>query len=339
MRTAKGIGFYLLVLMCGDAHAQQQALTFDNYAESKSFKTPLDSASGILLDGAIPDRGGGALSNTFNFISGATELSMSASWRLAPTDVRTVGVNIDLFDSNNNLVKSDTFSGVVGNLAQSQFVATQLVAGGSYKLVVTGTAAEGSRYQIGLLSGSVAAPIPTSPLVPTSANTSLFDTLVGSKTYGGIFNAGDTLTIDGIFTETGSITNRAAIRINGTLSAGIEWLVAPGSQRTVGVNVDVFDASNNLVVTDTLVGIFDGEAFSQFVATGLVGDYTLVFTGNALDGGRYRIHLGTDLIPPGFEPIQASVPEPSTWAMMILGFVGVGFMAYRGKSKPAPMAA
>jgi hypothetical protein len=33
------------------------------------------------------------------------------------------------------------------------------------------------------------------------------------------------------------------------------------------------------------------------------------------------------------------VPEPSTWAMMILGFAGVGFMAYRRKSKPALMAA
>ena len=35
----------------------------------------------------------------------------------------------------------------------------------------------------------------------------------------------------------------------------------------------------------------------------------------------------------------ASVPEPSTWAMMILGFAGIGFMAYRRKSKPALMAA
>jgi hypothetical protein len=33
------------------------------------------------------------------------------------------------------------------------------------------------------------------------------------------------------------------------------------------------------------------------------------------------------------------VPEPSTWAMMILGFAGVGFMAYRRKSKPALMTA
>jgi hypothetical protein len=35
----------------------------------------------------------------------------------------------------------------------------------------------------------------------------------------------------------------------------------------------------------------------------------------------------------------SAVPEPSTWAMMILGFAGVGFTAYRRKSKPALMAA
>jgi hypothetical protein len=37
--------------------------------------------------------------------------------------------------------------------------------------------------------------------------------------------------------------------------------------------------------------------------------------------------------------IPGGVPEPSTWAMMLLGFVGLGFMAYRRKSKPALMAA
>ena len=31
--------------------------------------------------------------------------------------------------------------------------------------------------------------------------------------------------------------------------------------------------------------------------------------------------------------IVVSVPETSTWAMMILGFLGVGFMAYRGKGR------
>lgn len=34
-----------------------------------------------------------------------------------------------------------------------------------------------------------------------------------------------------------------------------------------------------------------------------------------------------------FDPLVAgATPEPSTWAMMILGFVGLGFMAYRRKN-------
>jgi hypothetical protein len=31
----------------------------------------------------------------------------------------------------------------------------------------------------------------------------------------------------------------------------------------------------------------------------------------------------------------SAVPEPSTWAMMILGFFGIGFMAYRSKKQGA----
>jgi hypothetical protein len=35
----------------------------------------------------------------------------------------------------------------------------------------------------------------------------------------------------------------------------------------------------------------------------------------------------------------AAIPEPSTWAMMIVGFAGMGFMAYRRGSKLASVAA
>lgn len=38
-------------------------------------------------------------------------------------------------------------------------------------------------------------------------------------------------------------------------------------------------------------------------------------------------------------PVAAAVPEPSTWAMMILGFASIGFTAYRWKSKSALLAA
>jgi hypothetical protein len=37
--------------------------------------------------------------------------------------------------------------------------------------------------------------------------------------------------------------------------------------------------------------------------------------------------------------VTPAVPEPSTWAMLLLGFAGIGFMAYRRKSKPPLMAA
>jgi hypothetical protein len=31
--------------------------------------------------------------------------------------------------------------------------------------------------------------------------------------------------------------------------------------------------------------------------------------------------------------LTASIPEPATWAMMILGFAGIGFVAYRRKDR------
>jgi len=48
---------------------------------------------------------------------------------------------------------------------------------------------------------------------------------------------------------------------------------------------------------------------------------------NAFEVGRFTVQT------------VAAVPEPSTWAMMILGFAGVGFMAYRHRSRTAPNAA
>jgi len=41
----------------------------------------------------------------------------------------------------------------------------------------------------------------------------------------------------------------------------------------------------------------------------------------------------------GNNSVTAAVPEPSTWAMLLLGFASIGFTAYRRKSKPALMAA
>jgi hypothetical protein len=69
-------------------------------------------------------------------------------------------------------------------------------------------------------------------------------------------------------------------------------------------------------------------------------DFTVagITTANFLNVNGYV--FAADLIGPrggtgavAGDPLVAGVPEPSTWAMMILGFLGVGFMAYRRKGQ------
>jgi hypothetical protein len=39
-----------------------------------------------------------------------------------------------------------------------------------------------------------------------------------------------------------------------------------------------------------------------------------------------------------FSATVAGTPEPSTWAMMILGFAGIGFMGYRRRNSALRVA-
>jgi hypothetical protein len=76
-----------------------------------------------------------------------------------------------------------------------------------------------------------------------------------------------------------------------------------------------------------------------------LGDQTITSTGGVFDNFTFAY------TSPGGAPIAATevidninftvapVPEPSTWAMMILGFAGVGFMAYRRRAQAAALAA
>ena len=72
---------------------------------------------------------------------------------------------------------------------------------------------------------------------------------------------------------------------------------------------------------------------------GIPGEFTSVF--QALGGGNstYDFYMFTDGNWAGNAVAVSAVPEPSTWAMMILGFAGVGFMAYRRKNATALNAA
>ncbi|MEH2517331.1 hypothetical protein V1279_002904 [Bradyrhizobium sp. AZCC 1610] len=70
----------------------------------------------------------------------------------------------------------------------------------------------------------------------------------------------------------------------------------------------------------------NGENFFTITSINgqLMTDVSLTAIGGATFQDVRQVRLG------GFETVGA-VPEPSTWAMMILGFAGVGFLAYRRK--------
>ncbi|MBN8993347.1 MAG: PEP-CTERM sorting domain-containing protein [Rhizobiales bacterium] len=71
-----------------------------------------------------------------------------------------------------------------------------------------------------------------------------------------------------------------------------------------------------------------GNGFS--VAAGEILELVFAKTAGQPFGSLNGLSFDVD-----FTPNVSAVPEPSTWAMMILGFAGVGFVAYRRKAKLA----
>ena len=67
----------------------------------------------------------------------------------------------------------------------------------------------------------------------------------------------------------------------------------------------------------------NGWVQETFDVTGINGLNTVSFSFS--DSSRSQGSIGLDSVS------VAAVPEPSTWAMIMLGFAGIGFMAYRRK--------
>lgn len=72
-------------------------------------------------------------------------------------------------------------------------------------------------------------------------------------------------------------------------------------------------------------GTFDLTALGLHSTTSVTGITFFFGTGH-----EASLNAAIDVIDTG---VTASVPEPSTWAMMFLGFAGLGFMGYRRSRK------
>ena len=85
-----------------------------------------------------------------------------------------------------------------------------------------------------------------------------------------------------------------------------------------------FDGTQLFSVSSGSTGGWVEETFYETAASGPNSISFSFSDGHSNDQGEGYIGLDSVSV--------SAVPEPSTWAMIILGFCGVGFMAYRQKS-------
>jgi hypothetical protein len=126
--------------------------------------------------------------------------------------------------------------------------------------------------------------------------------------------------------------------------------------------INVLETFSGTLTVDATLGMFAG---AQLINTSSLGSFSAVLAQgpeSLVGGAVYFLELGgpdtlslffaetpdqlvldgagsivngvvaTDPVTPianRFDGTLSAVPEPSTWAMMVLGFAGIGFMAYR----------
>lgn len=139
--------------------------------------------------------------------------------------------------------------------------------------------------------------------------------------------AGNTGPSDGIFQDISTTL--------GQLYTLTFWVGNAQGNGTGNSAVYNLTSSTNLVITLGGSATFDnpdqspgGINWKEFSYTFEASGPTtrIAFLNNTAQGDNY---LGLDDVS------IAAVPEPSTWAMMILGFAGVGFMTYRRRKAVA----
>jgi hypothetical protein len=174
---------------------------------------------------------------------------------------------------------------------------------------------------------------------------------------------GDTL----FFTHTGVAANTVttvsfSVHVDGTASPAnglIGGSGQPGGSLTVAVgntqnftngfqptSVNVQNGYQDLLTFNEQFAAYDETITGTFTFLGAAayvpvfmslsahGQYSYADFGNTATFSFLTLPDDVSFTSASGDFLNASVPEPSTWAMMILGFAGVGFMAYRRKSKP-----
>ncbi len=176
--------------------------------------------------------------------------------------------------------------------------------------------------------GAVALSALAAGAAPASATINVGDTLDVQYNFPGLGNIYDD-SGDFIYTGPGSV-----------LSGGITSVFLGGNEVVFANDQPSLDGQtfsgasfNGPVLTD----LTNGSAFSGWSVTSA----TAVYTSAYLTSGAIGVNWAGQFYNGGSVTISSSgVPEPSTWAMMMLGFAGLGFAGYRkaNRARTVPFA-
>jgi PEP-CTERM motif-containing protein len=123
-----------------------------------------------------------------------------------------------------------------------------------------------------------------------------------------------------------------------------------GNTAPIGTNLPFLSTfAQNLTGMQVTETTYVSQTNTQFALTDLLG--TTTFPAGTTNGSSASVNLATITSPYSITEVftltpsangqtdlssgitvTAGVPEPATWAMIVLGFLGVGFMAYRRKA-------
>ena len=105
------------------------------------------------------------------------------------------------------------------------------------------------------------------------------------------------------------------------------------------ITVLTFDSSNNQLSSQT-VSPFGKLTFNEMGVSTVEFDFT-GGTDAYGDGRLVAWYIVSDVTynASDVSGTVPAIPEPSIWAMLLIGFAGIGFMAYRSKNKLALNAA
>ena len=107
-------------------------------------------------------------------------------------------------------------------------------------------------------------------------------------------------------------------------NGGIRKALSAPSETTLTI------AANGTGTADIMFTVA-GIDFSDFVKS-TNGHPSVFFAIDVLGTNGKTGDIGSEFSGAVVTATVAAVPEPSTWAMMLLGFIGVGFTAYRRRN-------